>query len=101
MKFSLVSGSTSKVVLKYKGSAANPLVPLAPKIDMEGTLTIDRTAKYVNYLEKVDDFPAFKAYVSVNGKGPLKVAGTGPKPGSGPTSLVGGANKIYRGKVSI
>ncbi|KAL1597513.1 hypothetical protein SLS59_007210 [Nothophoma quercina] len=50
MKFSLVSGSTSKVVLKYKGSAANPLVPLAPKIDMEGTLTIDRTAKYVEYL---------------------------------------------------
>jgi hypothetical protein len=101
MKFSLVSGSISKVVLEYKGSAGNPLVFAAPKIDMEGTLTVDRVGKYVEFVGKVDDFPAFEAYVSVNGRGPFQIAITGPKPGSGPTDLFGGANRNFRGRVSI
>jgi hypothetical protein len=101
MKFSVVAGSTSKVVLQYKGKAADPLVFGAPKIDIEGTLTVDRVGKFVEFVGKVDDFPSFEAYVTVNGKGPYTIASLRPKAGSDAKSLLGGANRNFRGKVNI
>jgi hypothetical protein len=101
MKYSLVTGSTNNVVLRYRGKAADPLVFGAPKIDIEGTLTVDRVGKFVEFVGKVDDFPSFEAYVTVNGKGPYMVASLGPKAGSDAKSLLGGANRAFRGKVYI
>jgi hypothetical protein len=56
MKFSLTSGSTSKVVLKYKGQAADLLVWGALKINIEGTLTVDRVGEFIEFIGTVDDF---------------------------------------------
>ncbi|SMQ46016.1 unnamed protein product [Zymoseptoria tritici ST99CH_3D7] len=100
MKFTLKSGSTKKVVLNYVGTANNPLV-IAPNIDVVGTLTIDRVKKLVKFEGKVDEFPAFEAYATLNGFGPYLVAKIGPKKGAGPESLKGGANRKFAGTIYI
>lgn len=104
MKFTEVAGgSASRVSLKLKAGAGNPLVPGAPKIDYEGTLTIDRVNKFVEFSGKVDDFPSFEAYVMIDGKGPYKIKQLGPAPGSDSTSLVtlNGVDRPFSGKVSF
>lgn len=47
MVFSIKASTSRKVVLGYSGLASDPLVTGAPIIDIVGTLTIDRTNKYV------------------------------------------------------
>jgi len=99
MSFKLRSGSTSKVVLDFKAARNNPLVRLSPDVDMNGVLTVDRVNKFVEFKGKVDDFPAFEAYVQING-GPIRtVALLGRKPGAGGSSMVGGANRAFSGRV--
>lgn len=99
MGFSLRSGSSRKVVLDYSGKASDPLVSGAPKIDILGTLTVDWDRRSVEFNGKVDDFPAFEAYVVVNGKGPYALQKLGEKEGSTATSLLGGANRAFSGKI--
>lgn len=101
MKYSLVSGSNNRVVLKYSGQASDPLVTGAPRIDIEGTLTVDRVSRYVEFSGKVDDFPSFEAYFMVNGRGPYRIGSLDPKPGSNAASLLGGANRGFSGRVSF
>lgn len=104
MKFTEVAGgSANRVSLKLKAGAGNPLVPGAPKIDYEGTLTIDRVNKFVEFSGKVDDFPSFEAYVMIDGKGPYKIKQLGPAPGSDPTSLAtwNGVDRPFSGRVSF
>lgn len=67
-RYLLVTGSTNNVALRYRGKAADPLVFGAPKIYTEGTLTVDRDGKFVEFVGKIDDFLSFEAYVSVSGK---------------------------------
>lgn len=101
MNYTLVKGNADKVVLNYIGKASDPLVFGAPKIDIEGTLTVDRVNRYVQFVGKVDDFPSFEAYAIVNGLGPRRFATLGPKPGSDATSLLGGANRVFSGIVQF
>ncbi|KAL9108311.1 MAG: hypothetical protein Q9227_006909 [Pyrenula ochraceoflavens] len=101
MAFGVLSGSDRKVVLDFKAAESNPLVAIAPNIDLKGTLTVDRVGRYVEFVGKVDDFPAFEAYVSINGGNTRTIAQLGPKPGAGPTSLLGDANRDFRGRVSF
>lgn len=101
MAFKLLSGSSSRVVLDFKAGRNNPLVAFSPDINLEGTLTVDRVNKFVQFQGKVDEFPAFEAYVSINGGSPLTIGVLGPKAGAGPTSLIGGANRDFGGKVTI
>ena len=49
-----------------KAARNNPSVTLSPNIDLIGTLTVD-CVKFVEFVGKVDEFPAFEAYVSING----------------------------------
>jgi len=99
MAFGLTSGSSDRVVLDFQASESNPLVPLAYKIDLVGTLTVDRKNKFVEFNGKVDEFPAFEAYVMINGRGPYTIAQLGPKAGVGPSALFGGANRPFQGRV--
>lgn len=101
LKFLEKSSSGDRVVLEYEGAASNPLVTLAPDIDLKGTLTVDRVQGFVEFVGKVDDFPAFEAYVSVNGSAPSTIGTLGPKDGAGPGSLVGGAGREFRGRVDF
>lgn len=101
MAFSLLSGSSSRVVLDFKAARNNPLVAFSPDIDLVGTLTVDRVDKFVEFQGKVDEFPAFEAYVSINGGDPLTIGQLGPKPGAGPDSLFGDANRDFGGRVTF
>lgn len=87
-------------MLDFKAARNNPLVRGSPNIDLVGTLTVDRVNRFVEFVGKVDEFPAFEAYVSINGGAPRTIGQLGPKPGAGPSSLVGGANRVFRGKVT-
>jgi hypothetical protein len=99
MAFGVLSGSSSKVVLDFKAAENNPLVTASPNIDLVGTLTVDRANGFVEFVGKVDEFPAFEAYVSINEGSPRTVAQLGPKPGAGPESLVWAANRAFSGRV--
>ena len=66
-----------------------------------GTLTVDRVNRFVEFVGKVDDFPAFEAYVSINDGEPEIIQQLGPKPGAGPDSLFGDANREFRGRVDF
>ena len=101
MSFSLTQGSSSRVVLDFVASAHNPFSSLAPRIDIVGTLTVDRIAQTVDFFGKVDDFPAFEAYAFLNGAGPYTVATLGPEPGSDPLSLFGDANRPFNGRLYV
>lgn len=101
MAFKQLSGSASRVVLDFKAARNNPLVTFSPSIDLIGTLTVDRVNKFVEFVGKVDEFPAFEAYVSINGGSPRTIGQLGPKPGAGPGSLVGNANRDFQGRVTF
>lgn len=101
MDFEERTASSSRVVLGFKAARNNPLVTLSPDIDLEGTLTVDRVNKFVEFVGKVDDFPAFEAYVKINGGSPRIIKQLGPKKDSGPGSLLGGANREFGGRVSF
>lgn len=101
MDFEERERSASRLVLGFKAARNNPLVTLSPDIDLEGTLTVDRVNKFVEFVGKVDDFPAFEAYVKINGGAPRIIKQLGPKKDAGPTSLFGGANRDFGGRVSF
>lgn len=101
MAFRLSSGSSGRVILVFKAGRNNPLVTFSPNIDLIGTLTVDRINKFVEFVGKVDEFPAFEAYVSINGGSPRIIGQLGPKPGAGPESLFGAANRDFRGRVTF
>lgn len=100
MSFTESSGSSSRVVLEFNAARNNPLVTLSPDIDLKGTLTVDRVNRFVEFVGMVDEFPAFEAYVSINGGSPRTIRQLGPEPGAGPTSLVGDANRPFQGRVN-
>lgn len=99
MSFGESSGNNNKVVLDFKAAKNNPLVFASPKIDLVGTLTVDRVNKFVEFVGEVDEFPAFEAYVSINGGPPRIIDRLGPKPGAGPESLAFGPNREFRGRI--
>ncbi|KAL4923643.1 uncharacterized protein BDV17DRAFT_276565 [Aspergillus undulatus] len=101
MKFSLLTGSNTSVILGFQAARNNPLVTGSPDIDLTGTLIVDRDDKFVEFVGKVDEFPAFEAYVSINKGSPREVARLGPKPDAGPGSLFGDANRPFRGRVDF
>ena len=101
MAFGVTSGSASRVVLDFKAARSNPLVFASPDIDLKGTLTVDRLGKFVEFVGQVDEFPAFEAYASINGGPPRAIAQLGPKPGAGPSSLIGDANRDFRGRLTF
>lgn len=101
MAFEELSGDSNAVVLNFKAARNNPLVTFSPDIDLVGTLTVDRVNKFVEFVGMVDEFPAFEAYVSINGGSPSTIRQLRPTPGAGPESLFGDANREFRGRVDF
>ena len=55
-------------------AASNPCAPTSRAfgdIDYNGTLTISETTRAVEFVGKIDQFPAFEAYAAVNGRAGL------------------------------
>jgi hypothetical protein len=87
--------SNFTIKLDVKAAASEPCVNLAADIDYEGTFSVfcSPTAKMVQgtFDGKVDSFPAFEAYASLNGlTKPLFTVP--PPPGNTVASLLGGAS---------
>ena len=70
MSFKLLPNSTpQRAIVSFNCSASNPCAPtssLFGKIDYNGTLTIDHAARSVKFDGKIDQFPAFEAYATIN-----------------------------------
>jgi hypothetical protein len=56
-----VQKSQSALTVRYRGEASNPCLPVAPDIEFEGTVTVDRIQRTVRVDGLVDVFPAFEA----------------------------------------
>lgn len=88
-------------MLSYSAARNNPLVAFSPDIDLTGTLTVDRVGKYVEFVGLVDEFPAFEAYVSINGGDPETIRQLLPEGGVGPEALFGKAGREFRGRIDF
>lgn len=94
----------NSVVLTLVAAASDPLVSAAADIDYEGEFIITRGSNLgqilVNFNGKIDSFPAFEAYASLNGV-TKTLFQSPPPPGNTVMSLPGKANRPVTGKVSF
>lgn len=79
-----------KVTLK--GAANNPCHGGSPNIDYVGTITVDLAARSLEFGGKIDEFPAFEAYATINDGAGVTMFQRSPKAGKTPANLFGGAN---------
>jgi hypothetical protein len=73
-------------------SSAIPLIPFSGFIadmDVIGYLLVDPIARTVKFDGKVDEFPAYEAYVSVDGGPPRTLFRQDIVPGKTPNDLIG------------
>lgn len=75
-----VTYSGSRITIKFKTAASNPLVALAPAIDSEVTFVIDTVARTCSLSGNHDQFPAYEAYVTTNSGAGTFVYGYDPIP---------------------
>jgi uncharacterized protein YfaP (DUF2135 family) len=100
MDYSALRKSGNRYTIDVKGATGNPHVLGAPDADYEGTLTIDFDARQVLFSGKVDDFPAYEAYLRVNGGEPITLF-TRFDPASRATDLFGSAVHPVVGEVQL
>ncbi len=81
------------VQVDMKGATSNPLVAASPDIDYTGTITIDPSRRKLEMDIKIDEFPAFEAYCSINGGAAFELFVEPPPAGNTPFDLFGGANR--------
>lgn len=62
-----VARSGSEILVNFKESAKNPLVKFAPAIDADVVFYIDPVGRTCKLAGQHDGFPAYEAYVTVNG----------------------------------
>ena len=94
MSFSNLRSSSGLVKVDLKAAANNPCQSGSPDIDYEGTITINVGARTVEFDGKIDEFPAFEMYASINGGTVSKVIFQEmPLSGKTPWNLPGGANR--------
>jgi hypothetical protein len=87
------------VSVDFNGAANNPCHGGSPDADLNGTITIDLAARTVSIHGMVDAFPAYEAYVDIDGGGAQELFTIDPE--GGPGSLLGGANRAVSGEVSF
>lgn len=100
MHFLRAVKSGSVLTLDLEAAANNGCFTGSPDIDYEGTLKLDKAKRILEFTGKVDDFPAFEAYVAIDGI-VTKLFAKEPKPGSSPWNLPGNATRAVYGRVSF
>jgi hypothetical protein len=93
-----VSDSGNRISVQLDGSSKNPCLEIAsikvsPNLDYSGVITIqlhaDRSTGLVSFDGKIEIYPAFEMYVTVNGQEPQEIFVARALPGSTPLDLVG------------
>ena len=97
MNFRLLPTSTSKrAIVSFNCSASNPCAPtsrIIGDIDYNGTLTIDHAARSVKFDGKIDQFPAFEAYATINDSAGITLFREPPPAGNTVLNLPLNANR--------
>jgi hypothetical protein len=102
MSFSNLRSSSGLIQVDLKAAANNPCQSGSPDIDYEGTITINVGARTVEFDGKIDEFPAFEMYASINGDTVGKIIFQEmPLSGKTPWNLPGGANRAIKKSVII
>lgn len=102
MSFSNLRSSSGLVKVDLKAAADNPCQSGSPDIDYEGTITINVGTRTVEFDGKIDEFPAFEMYVSINGGNVGEaIFQEMPLPGRSPWNLPGSANRAIKKSVTI
>ena len=83
----------------FSATASDPCVTAAPDIDMNGIVSINPTARLVGFIGMIEPFPAFEAYVTIDGGAPQELFTSPVSPGSSVWSLFGGATVPVTGVV--
>lgn len=81
------------------GAANNPCYSGSPDVDYEGTIAIDLAARSIEFDGKVDAFPAFEAYATINDGAGVALFQRLPREGKTPFNLVGGPSESVKGKL--
>ncbi len=104
MKF-LNFRSTSIVAVNIVGAANNPCFTGSPDIDYEGTIeiTIDPSTQIVSvaFSGRIEPFPAFEMYATLNGGSSMPIFRESPVPGATPRDLFRDANRPVSGRVEL
>ena len=89
--------STDELVrLEVSCSASNPCAPSARlfgDIDFRGVLEIDTAARTVRFVGRIDEFPAFEAYATINDGAGCPLFQLPPPPGNTVGNLPGDADR--------
>ena len=101
MKFVLVrSGPVSEISMKCAGN--NPCAPTSRAfgdIDYEGTIQVDLNARSIEIDLKIDQFPAFEAYATINDGAGIILFQESPPSGNTVMNLPGEANRPIKRKL--
>ncbi len=83
-------------VIQMNGHASNPCSPISRvggDIDYEGKITIDLSIRRITFDGKVDAFPAFEAYATINDGAGVELFRLSPPLGNTVMNLPGGASR--------
>jgi hypothetical protein len=99
LKLGAGASASAPVVVEMTCSACNPCAPSSRwfgDIDYEGTITVDRTARTVLIDAKIDSFPAFEAYATINDGAGVPIFQMPPPAGNTVRNLPRGATRRVR-----
>lgn len=102
MSFGPATTQGGETRIPFKAAANNPcarLTELVGDIDYEGTIRINPQTRSIAIEGRVDDFPAFEAYMRVGGAAPRRVFFIAPKQGSTATDVIGYPERAVSGRV--
>ena len=103
MKLSLVAETIvdGKAKIKVKLAANNPCFFGSPDINVEGKINIDFEAKKITFKGKVEPFPAFEAYVVVDGGSAIPLLQLLPLKDSSPGDLFGPPSRSFTESITF
>jgi hypothetical protein len=98
MEYTL-SRAGSILILSLQANAWNPCSPsssVGGEIDMSATIKIDPSAKTLSCTARVDSFPAFEAYATINDGEGVQIFRRSPPPGNTVMDLPGTATTTIK-----
>ena len=96
----------NRCTFRFEGGAGNPCASGAPEINWSVSVEVTRLANNKMQVaalpgSKVEPFPAFEMYASLDGKPGKEVFKVGPLPGTTPWNLFGDPNRAVSGTVLL
>jgi hypothetical protein len=98
-KFPVGPDPSRPMHIDLNGASNNPCHGGSPDIDYQGVITIDLAIRSIAFNGKLDGFPAFEAYATINDGAGVTMFQKAPKAGNTPWNLVGPANVSVSAKL--